>query len=81
MYFYVKTTILHHYILSSIFTGEKEDSMPIDVSFILGEMEMEIGVAVSGLPPRKHLGLKLWALCTPPLVPPVISRVTPRQAT
>jgi hypothetical protein len=38
-------------------------------------------VAVSRSTSPKHLGLKLLALCAPPLVPFVISRGAPRQAT
>jgi hypothetical protein len=41
----------------------------------------QIWVAVSGSNSPTHLGLKLLALCAPPLVPPVISRGAPRQAT
>jgi hypothetical protein len=41
----------------------------------------QICVAVSGSTSTTHLGLKLLALCAPPLVPPVISRGAPRQAT
>jgi len=37
MYFYVRTIILHTIVFYRlIFTGEKEDNMPIFMSFILG---------------------------------------------
>jgi hypothetical protein len=39
------------------------------------------GIAVSGSTSPTHLCLKLRALCAPPLVPSVISRGAPRQAT
>jgi hypothetical protein len=38
-------------------------------------------VAVTGLPPHRTWAFKVRALCAPPLVPPVISRGAPRQAT
>jgi hypothetical protein len=39
-----------------------------------------IWIAVSGSTSPKHLGLKLLALCAPPLVQSVISRGAPSQA-
>jgi hypothetical protein len=41
----------------------------------------EIWVAVLGSTSPTHLGLKLLALCATPIVPPLISRGAPRQAT
>jgi hypothetical protein len=49
------------------------------VSFTV--LDRYIWVAVSGFTSPKHLGLKLLALCALPLVPSVISRGAPRQAT
>jgi hypothetical protein len=47
----------------------------------IDELTRQIWVAVSGSTSLKHLGLKLLALCAPPLVPSVISRGAPHQAT
>jgi len=43
MYFYVKTIILHTIIFYRlIFTREKEDNMPIAMSFILEETDEKL---------------------------------------
>jgi hypothetical protein len=50
MYFYVKTIILHAIIFYRlIFTGEKEDNMPIAMSFILGVADKKLSGVVASL--------------------------------
>src|SRR5215510_3315130 len=48
---------------------------------LTGILDRQIWLAVSGSSSPNHLGLKLLALCAPPLVPSVISRGAPRQKT
>jgi hypothetical protein len=81
---FVSTTPSHHIVSKNFLETEIEARNDKDI--YLGSdrgshlVDIDMSRDFASTSPT-HLGLKLLALCAPPLVPPVISRGAPRQVT